>query len=75
MRFRLKSLNAAKKSFEARVTLLSRYFFPPKNGLPRIPGYPLIHMPLVCKIKVFFGNDSGKGSKKMKRGRDCADML
>ena len=40
-----------------------------------MPEYPLIHTPLACKIKVFFGNDSGKGSKKMKRGRDCADML
>jgi len=75
MRFRLKSLNAAKKSFEARVTLLSRYSFPPNDGSPWMPEYPLIHTPLACKIKVFFGNDSGKGSKKMKRGRDCADML
>lgn len=51
MGFRPKSLNATKKSFEARVTLLSRYSFPQKDGLPRIPGYPLIHTLLDAKLR------------------------
>ena len=49
--------------------------FSAKERLAEDTGLPADSYAVGCKIKVFFGNDSGKGSKKMKRGRDCADML
>lgn len=62
--FAKKTLNAAKKPFEARVTLLSRYSFPPKNGLPRIPGYPLTHTLLDAKLRCSSVTTAEKAQKR-----------
>lgn len=61
--FAKKTLNAAKKPFEARVTLLSRYSFSQKNGLLRTLAYPMIHTPLYANLRILLEMSAGPAQK------------
>jgi hypothetical protein len=58
-----KPLNAVKKPFEARVTLLSRYSFSQKNSLLRTLAYPLIHTPLDANLRILLEMSAGPAQK------------
>ena len=78
-----KPLNAIKKPFEARVTLLSRYSFQNGGGVfGRLPTcwitmswHTLNYGNLEYKNRDYSGAGRMKNRKKTIHGCDCADML
>ena len=76
--FSVKTMDATKKSVEARVVLLSRYSFRWRGGLksPWGNGCKLSEYSISWgKIRVISDATCGKRTKKTRSGCDCTDVL
>ncbi len=70
-----KATECHKKAVWGKSYVTIPLLFPTKERLGKDAGIPADPYAFGCEFKNSSGNDSGESRKKMKRERECADVL